>query len=143
MYGEAGIITLARIKRENVHVDWKLHTYLNYVTVCANGRDVLFPRRIINANGRRCSEIYQIAYNGSVTIDCREDDVSELVIDPVQIVPIRVCQLFDCYNLRFSVHNDQNAACSRTGYPPLHWGNSEMSLLSARCDVLHYCIYCS
>ena len=47
--------------------------------------------------------------NGSVTIDCREDDVSELFIYPVQIVPIRVCQLFGCYNLRFSVRNDQNA----------------------------------
>ena len=65
--------------------------------------------------------------NGSVTIDCREDDVSDLFIDPVQIVPIHVCQLFGCYNVRFSVLNDQNAACSRTEYTPLHWGNSEMS----------------
>ena len=75
---------------------------------------------------------------GSVTIDCRED-VSELFIDPVQIVdldtPIRVCQLFGCYNVPFSVLNDQNAACSRTGYTPYHRGNSEMSCYQPAAEL--------
>ena len=72
--------------------------------------------------------------NGSVKIDCREDDVLELFIDPVQIVPIHVCQLFGCYSIMSvsSVLNDQNAACSRTGYTPF-W---EMSLLSARRRII-------
>ena len=96
--------------------------YLSCVAVCANGRDVVFPRRDV----RKCIR----SLNGSV---CREDDV---LIDAVQIVPIHVCQLFGCYNVRFSVRNDQNAACSRTGYTPLHWGNSEMSLLSARRGII-------
>ena len=77
--------------------------------------------------------------NGSVTIDCRED-VSELFIDPVQIVdldtPIHVCQLFGCCNVRFSVLNDQNAARSRTEHTPLHWGHSEVSLLLARRRIM-------
>ena len=80
--------------------------------------------------------------NGSVTINCHED-VSELFIDPVHIVdldtPIHVCQLFGCYNVHFSVLNDQNAACSRTEHTPLHGGKlGNEFIISPLQNYIHF-----
>ena len=91
--------------------DWKLHMYLSCVAVCANGWEVVFHRRILKC---QWEEMFENLSDRLMAV-C---SVSELFIDPVQILdldtPIHVCQLFGCYNVRFSVLNDQNAASSRT-----------------------------
>ena len=70
--------------------------------------------------------------NGSVTIDCREDDVSDLFINPFKLYQSKFVSYLAAIMSVSSVLNDQNAACSRTGYTPF-W---EMSLLSARRRII-------
>ena len=99
-------------------------TYFSCVAVCASRREVLFPRRIVKCEseetfGNLFDRIMAVS-RSTVTVVKTEICVSDLSIGlhPVHIVdldtPINVCQQFGCYNVRFSVLNDQNAACSRT-----------------------------
>ena len=46
------------------------------VAVCANGRDVVFPRRIVKC---QWEEMFGYLLDRLMAIDCREDDVSDQI----------------------------------------------------------------
>ena len=91
--------------------------YLSCIVVCASG-DVAFPRRIFKCQWEETFEniLVRLKADRESRSTVLKTEISATdIFHPAHIVdldtPVHVCQQFSCYNVRFTISN-QDDTCS-------------------------------
>ena len=112
--------------------------YLSCIVVCASG-DVAFPRRIFKCQWEETFENILVrlkADRESRSTVLKTEFSATDIFHPAHIVdldtPVHVCQQFSCYNVRFTISN-QDDTCSRTSVRDALPTNSEDIVVPRYC----------